>query len=570
MNEVLILLKPRFWSFKNRGASQRLKGRRLRVFLFGMVGLAFWAGAFVVLYRVLRYFQRMEEFGDILAYKLLSMTLITFFSLLIFSGILTCLSKLYLSRDLPLVHSMPVSREKIFLARWIECVIDSSWMVLIYSLPVFLSYGIVYKTGAFYYATVGINLLPFCLIASSLSAFVVMGVAVFLPAGRIRGALVFLGLLVFLLLLISFRMMRPEKFVNPESFTSLMFYLRGLETSHSPFLPTTWVFDSLRDSLYGLTGKALFHSFLSWSFAITMIFVTTWVAGAIYFKGLSKAETSAGQLFTFLGLRKTGNRSMLNFLSGPSRALVVKEIKTFLRDQIQWSQIFLIAALIAIYLYNFSVLPLEQSKIKIEYLQNTISFLNIALAAFVLAAVSARFVFPAVSMEGDAFWIIKSSPVSIRTFLWIKFFIYLFPLLFLSEVLIVVTNILLRVTPLMMVISVLTVLFMVPGIVAMGIGLGAIYPDFHSENPVQSVTSLGGLIYMTLCVGFIGAVVVLEAGPVYHIVMAGFRGTSLTLFQWVWLFGSFSVVLALCLIAIFLPMRLGERRICQDEFSWNH
>jgi len=120
MNEVLFLLRPRFWSFKNRRGSKSLKGRRLKVFLFGTMGLAFWIGAFVVLYRVLSYFQKMEEFGDILAYKLLSMALITFFSLLIFSGILTCLSKLYLSRDLPLVHSMPVSREKIFLARWIE------------------------------------------------------------------------------------------------------------------------------------------------------------------------------------------------------------------------------------------------------------------------------------------------------------------------------------------------------------------------------------------------------------------------------------------------------------------
>jgi ABC-2 type transport system permease protein len=567
MNEVFFLLKPRLWSFKNRGASKSLKGRRLRVFVFGTMGLAFWVGAFVVLYRVLSYFQKMEEFGDILAYKLLSMALITFFSLLIFSGILTCLSKLYLSRDLPLVHSMPVSREKIFLARWAECVIDSSWMVLIYSLPVFLSYGIVYKASALYYVMVMINLLPFCLIASSLSAFVVMGVAVFLPAGRMRGALVFLGLLVFVLLLVSFRMMRPEKFVNPESFTSLLFYLRGLETSHSPFLPTTWIFDSLRNSLSGLAVGAFFHSSLSWSFAITMIFVTTWSAGAIYFKGVSKAEASTGRFLTALGFRKTGNRSLLNFLSGPSRALVLKEIKTFLRDQIQWSQIFLIAALILIYLYNFSVLPLEQSKIRIEYLQNTLSFLNIALAAFVLAAVSARFVFPAVSTEGDAFWIIKSSPVSIRKFLWIKFFIYVFPLLFLSEVLIVVTNILLRVTPFMMGLSVLTVFFMVPGIIAMGIGLGAIYPDFHSENPVQSVTSLGGLIYMTLCVGFIGTVVVLEAGPVYHIVMAGFRGARLNPFQWVWLVGSFSMVLAICLTAIFLPMRLGEKKISEDELE---
>jgi ABC-2 type transport system permease protein len=192
------------------------------------------------------------------------------------------------------------------------------------------------------------------------------------------------------------------------------------------------------------------------------------------------------------------------------------------------------------------------------------------LAAFVLSAVSARFVFPAVSLEGDAFWIVKSSPVSIRAFLWIKFLVYFIPLLFLSELLIVVTNILLHVTPLMMTISVITIFLMVPGIVSLGIGLGAIYPDFQSENPSQSVTSLGGLIYMTLCIGFIVSVIALEAGPVYNILMTGIRGISLTGIQWAWLFVSFSIVLLLCLIAASLPMRLGEKRISRYEFGRYH
>jgi ABC-2 type transport system permease protein len=561
MRDVLTLLKPRFLSFKHRGISKDQKGRKLRFFFLSTMGFLFWGGTFMILYRVLTYFQGMEDFGDILAYKLLSMALITFFSLLIFSGILTSLSKLYLSRDLPLVHSMPVSREKIFLARWIECTIDSSWMVLVYSLPVFLSYGIVYKTGLFFYAMVGVNLLSFCLIASCMSALIVMMVAVFLPAGHIRSVFFFLGLFVFLLLLLSFRLMRPEKFVNPESFGSLMLYLRTLESSHSPLLPTTWFFDSLRASLSGAMKSALFHSALSWSYAMMMIFVATWVSGLVYFKGLSKAQTAPGRFFPLRVFKRTGYGLRMNFLSGPARAFAVKEIKTFFRDKTQWSQIFLVVALIVIYLYNFSVLPVG----KREYLQNLVSFINMGLAAFVLTAVSARFVFPAVSLEGDAFWIVRSSPVSIRTFLWIKFFVYFLPLLVLCEVLIVVTNILLQVTPFMMAISVLTILFMVPGIVSMGIGLGAMYPDFHSENPAQSVTSLGGLIYMTLCIGFIGAVVVLEAGPVYNIFMSGVHGVGLSYFQWIWLVGSFSIVLALCVMAAIIPMRLGERKVLEKN-----
>jgi len=565
MREVITLLKPRFWSFRNRRISGGTKGRKLRFLLFGTMGLGFWAGTFSIFYRVLNYFQRMEAFGDILAYKLLSMVLIIFFSLLIFSAILTSLSKLYLAKDLSLVHSMPVPREKIFLSRWIESTIDSSWMVFIYSLPIFLSYGIVYKTGAFYYATVGLNIIPFCLIASSISALIVMMVAVLLPAGRIRSVFVFLGLFLFLLLILSFRLMRPEKFVNPQSLVSLIIYLKNLETSHSPLLPPTWFFDSLRASLSGSIGSAFFHASLSWSFSITMIFVTAWISRAIYFKGLSKAQTAPKRFFSSLGFKRVEYGIFLNFLSGPSRAFVSKEIKTFFRDQTQWSQVFLIVALIVIYLYNFSVLPLEKGPIKMEYLQNLISFLNMGLAAFVLAAVSVRFVFPAVSLEGDAFWIVKSSPLSIRRFLWIKFLVYLFPLLLLAELLIILTNILLHVTPFMMVIAIVTIFLIVPGIVSMGLGLGAIYPDFRSENPMQSVTSFGGLIYMTLSIGFIGLVIILEAGPVYNIFMTGIRGTQLGVLQWIWLVGSFAVVLALCVAAVLIPIRLGEKRISQDE-----
>jgi len=561
MTEIMTLLKPRFWSFKNGHASKTGENRKIKAVLFGMVGLAFWAGIFIAFYRVLVYFKGVEEFGDILARKLLSMVLVTFFALLVFSSIITSLTKLYLSRDLVLVHAMPVSRGKIFLARWIESTVDSSWMVLVYSLPVFLSYGVVYKMGLFFYATVGLTILPLCMIASGISALAVVLIATFLPAGRLRTVFVFLGLALFLILVVAFRLMQPERLTNPDTFASLILYFKSLETPGSPLLPTTWVFDGIQAALAGVMGSALFDIALTWSFTVALIFVIALVSEGFYFTGYSKAQTTPERLF------RTGNQtgkdwtSMLGFLSGPARAFTVKEIRTFFRDQTQWPQIFLIIALIIIYLYNFSVLPLSKTPIKTVYLQNLFSFLNMGLAAFVLTAVAARFVYPAVSIEGDAFWIVKSSPIQIRTFLWIKFFVYYIPLLLLAEILIVLSNILLNVTPFMMGLSVATIFFMVPGIVSMGVGFGAAYPDFKSENPAQSVTSFGGLLFMILCAGFIGIIIILEAGPVYSVFMAGIRGTNLSPLQWVWLIGSFSLVLLLCVLAVILPMRLGEKRL---------
>ena len=561
MTEVLTLLKPRFWSFRNSHSFKNAENRKIKAILFGAVGLAFWAGIFVIFYRVLIYFQRIEGFGDILARKLLSMVLVTLFALLIFSSIVTSLTKLYLSRDLALVHSLPVSKVKVFLARWIESTLDSSWMVIVYSLPVFLSYGIVYKAGPFFYTTVGMTILPLCMIASGISALAVVLVAVVLPAGRLRTIFVFLGLILFLVLIIAFRLMRPERLVNPDTFASLVLYLKSLETPGSPFLPTTWVFDSIQAALTGFRGSALIDLSLTWSFTVTLTFVIAWVSEGVYFTGYSKAQTTLERLFPARNQRGRGWTFLLGFLSGPVRAFMVKDIRTFFRDQTQWPQIFLIIALIVVYLYNFSVLPLTRTPMNTVYLQNLFSFLNMGLAAFVLTAVAARFVYPAVSIEGDAFWIVKSSPIQIRKFLWIKFFVYYIPLLLLAEVLIVLSNILLNVTPFMMGLSVATIFFMVPGIVAMGVGFGAAYPDFQSENAAQSVTSFGGLLFMILCAGFIGVIIVLEAGPVYSVFMAGIRGENLSPLQWVWLIGSLSLALLLCILAVILPMRLGEKRL---------
>jgi len=183
------------------------------------------------------------------------------------------------------------------------------------------------------------------------------------------------------------------------------------------------------------------------------------------------------------------------------------------------------------------------------------------LAGFVLTAVTARFAYPAVSTEKEAFWLVKSVPIPLKNYLWIKFIIYYLPLLMLTEILIVATNILLKVSPFMMGLSIINIFFMVPGVVSMGIGLGAAYPDFKSENPAQTVTSFGGILFMMVCAGYIGAVIVIEACPVYNLFMAGIKEKGLSAFEWIWIIGSFAITFLIYILAIVLPMRFGERKL---------
>jgi len=551
MKNLITLLKPRILSIKNAKDS-------LGKFCFlAFFGLLLWAGIFAISLKVLGYFKSIEQLGDMLAFKLLSMVLITLFSLMLFSSIITSLSKLFLSRDLSLLSSMPVSSYKIYFTRWIESTIDSAWMVIIYTLPVFISYGVIFKAGPMFYVSSCLSIIFLTSIASSISAILVLLAVNAIPANRLKNIFIFLGISLFMVLFIALRILRPERLVDPEVFATTLVYIKSLRTPASPFLPSTWTFDCMQLFLSGSSIEGFFHLALSFSCAGSLVFLSLLLADAIYFKGLSKADTANLRFIRY----KEFNSRLFRFLDRPIRALVIKEIKTFFRDQTQWSQIFLLGALVLIYIYNFSVLPLDKAPIKTVYLQNILSFLNIGLAAFVLTAISARFAYPSVSIEREAFWLIKSSPVSKKAFLWIKFTIYFIPLLILTEVLIISTNILLNVSTFMMVLSIVTILFIVPGVVSMGIGLGAAYPDFKAENPVQTVTSFGGFLFMVLCAVFIGAVIILESGPVYNIFMADLRGHALTNLQWFWISSTFVLVIFIAILALILPMRYGEKNL---------
>lgn len=560
MKTVTSLLLPRLWPLKRPVASGMMK-RPLRLFLLGGIGAAFWIGIFGVSMRVLRYFRGIEEVGDLILAKLLSMMLITVFSLLIFSAILTCLSKLYLSKDLSLVFSLPAKRHQIFIARWLESTFDSAWMVMLYTLPVLIAYGIAYDASSMYYAYLPVALVPLAAVASGIGALVVILAVMAIPASRIRTLFVFFGLFAFIAVYMAFRLLRPERLVDPEAFATVLVYLHALKSPDFPFLPSTWAYDGIHGLLTGDAAQGLFAASLSLAGAGFLYCAMVITADTVYFSGLSKAQTAKERLLQ--PRRKPALKK--SRLPGPVRAFAEKEIKTFFRDQTQWSQVFLIAALVVIYIYNFKVLPLERSPIQTLYLQNLLSFLNMGLVSFVLIAVTARFAFPAVSLEKEAFWLVRACPIRIRTYLWVKFVIYFLPLLILSEILIVGTNLLLKVTPLMMGLSTVTLCLLVPGVVCLGVGLGAAFPDFNSENPAQSVTSWGGLLFMMLGALFVGAVILLEAGPVYRFFMARVKGHALFLSDWIFAGLSLAGVLVLAGLAVWLPMRYGEKKLMEMD-----
>jgi ABC-2 type transport system permease protein len=560
MEQVLCLLYPKIAGMRNRLRAGN-RGVQARLAIGVVLGLGFWAGIFVAFYRVLVYLKGIEGLGDILAAKLLSMVFITFLSLLAFSNIITALSAFFMSEELQLIISSPVSVSSMYLTKLLETMVNSSWMVLLFSLPVFLSYGIAFKQGALYYVILIAVMPPFTAICTEAGIGIALGLTMAFPARRIRDIMVLMALIFGISIYCLFRYIQPEKLVNPESFRTVVEYFASVEAPTSAFLPSQWATDAIAALLFRSTDGTLFNVLMLWSTALAGLVLLQRLCSACYIAAWTTSQEAGSARMA----RHTRIKRLLErFLAGltPStRELVIKDLYCFMRDSSQWSQLFVLAAIIFIYLYNFSVLPLEQSPFPTIYLQNVVSFLNLGMAGFTLAAVAVRFAFPAISLEGESFWIIKSSPLSLRRFVWCKFWINLSLLFFLAEVLIICSNYLLRVGQFMTIVSTITIALMTFGITSLSIGCGAVYPRFDVENKAQIPTGFGGLIYMMLAIAFIGIVIMLEAGPVYMVLMSQLRRSGLQTMQWVQILLSFTAVAGINALAFYLPIKIGIQKL---------
>ncbi len=565
MGHLILLLRPGFLGFKNRLSRTHGAGLKKPLFMGGL-GLVFGLVLFVLSARVLVYFQSVEMIGDLLAKELLSMVFLTFFSLLIFSNIITALSTLYLSKDLQFCHSAPVPVEVLFAARAFSTFLNSSWMALIFAIPILGAYGWVYAPGIGFYLNLVHLLVALGLIASGLGILLTMILVHVFPAQRTRDVILLISILMVVGLYLLFRFLRPERLVDPETALSVMHYVSALKAPDSPYLPTHWITEILWGCLRkSERGGAAFYMLLTWSTALSLLVFNIWTACFIYFGGFSKAQEAKKRLMGGKRVLDLLIRVVTKPFQSDLSVMMAKDIRVFFRDNTQWSQLLLLFALVVVYVYNFKVLPLEKSPLPLDFLQNGLAFLNMGLAGFVLAAVGVRFVFTAVSAEGDAFWILRTSPMRLRRYLWGKHFFFLVPMLFLGLVLIVVTNNFLEVTRFMMWLSCGTMFLMVAGIVSLGIGFGAMYPRFDHENIGQVATGFGGLLYMMVSALFIGAVVVLEAGPVYLLFMSEMKGRPISTLEQIYMIFSFTSVLGVISAAILKPMALGLRALDESR-----
>jgi ABC-2 type transport system permease protein len=557
---VWTVLTPK-WRSAFARLSEEQNGSGARAILLGLVALVFWVGVFGIAYRVLRYFRGVEDIGNLIAAKVLGIILLAFLSILLLSNIITALSTFFLAKDLDLLVAAPISQSRLYAAKLVETVVHSSWMVGLLALPIFTAYGIVYGGGFLFPVVALAAFVPYLILPGVVGTACTLILVNIFPARRTRELLGLVATGTVVVVLMILRFLRPERLAQPEGFKNLVDYLAVLRTPTSPLLPSEWTASIIMNWLLRVADPWPIAKL--WLAAPLAVILGALLHRRLYHLGFSKAQEGAERK-----LRRVIRGPVAGILSpvSPSkREFILKDLRLFFRDNTQWSQLILLAVLLLVYLFNIKSLPLHSGEQVPFRLITMISFLNLGLAGFVLAAVAARFVFPGISLEGRQMWLLRSSPLDPSAMLWSKYWIGTIPLLVLALTITVFTNWLLHATTFMMAVAVGTIVLYTLAASALALSFGTIYPQFGSENAAQIPTSFGGLVYMMSTLSLLTAIIMIEATPVMAYLRIDRYGGQLQdiLPE---LAASAVLIIGICLTATFVPLRMALQRI--EMMEW--
>jgi ABC-2 type transport system permease protein len=555
--------QPHLWTVLTpqwRGVLARLRrdrtASRPRLVLLTVVGVVFWSAVFGISYRVLHYFRGVEEIGSLLAGKMLSMTLLAFFGILLLSNLVAALSTFFLARDLDLLVSAPVDWLRFYLAKVSETLIHSSWMVALLAIPVLTAYGIVWDGGWLFPFVAIAALVPFLVVPSVIGAAVTLILVNVFPARRTRDVLSLLAAGAVAGAVLLLRLLQPEQLARPEGFQNLLDFIALLRTPSSPLLPSEWASQAIMNWLTRVADPLPLA--LLWTTAGAFVVLGAALHQRLYAVGFSKAQEGGNPPALGKGWQRVA-AAALGWLPVTRREFILKDLRVFFRDTTQWSQLILLAVLLLVYVFNIRALPLFTGERVPFSLVTLVVFLNQGLAGFVLAAIAARFIFPSISLEGRQLWLLRSSPLDLRAMLWSKYWVGTLPLLVVAVVITWITNRMLHASPFMMAVSLGTTACYTLALGSLALAVGVVYPQFDTENAAQIPTSFGGLVFMMSAVSVLGLVIAIEAVPVAAYLRTRQMGEVFHLGPD--LAGALGMVGLLCLGVATLPIRIARRRL---------
>lgn len=452
-------------------------------------------------------------------HELVSVVLLGLFLSLNFMSLVLSYATLFTSREVAFFHSLPISHRKLFLVRTGENLVSSSFVLLLIGTSGILGYAAVFQLSWYQYAAIicGV-MLPLAAIAGILGTLTML---VLIHVGArigIRWMLALASLLYGLVLAGVYWISDPVRIVLNAVASA---HGRGSSGMDLGLHAATWLPHGMAtNALKCIVSGDASGSIQSIGALLAMLALCTTLAtfagSRAYYTACmligemsgGKEHTQPGRTWGLLDLaRRWTNRPNLE-------AMLKRDILQFVRDPVQRIHALMMGMLVIITMVfgKLSVLPTMQA------VPAALSVVTVALFdGFIVASIALRFVFPAISLEGNAFWCVRSAPISLSPLYWMKFLFWL-PLVLIPAEALVWTTLPMAHAPRSVILAcAAAMVFNVIGLVSIHLGAGAFYATQRDENPVKVASSQGASVTFLACAFYLlitGALMVLPIAGV--------------------------------------------------------
>jgi len=565
-----------FWRVRDRlirtTLHKTLRHGWFRFALTALLSLTLWAGLFLLCAEGFQFLEKAIGVRDTYDQTVRGLFGIFFGSLtvmLVFSSGIILYSSLFFCEEAKFLLTLPARTQRIFLYKFEEAVLLSGWGFLLLGSPLLVASGVVGQAPWYYYLVLFPFMAAFVYIPAACGAALCLGIVYMLPRRRlmiaVAAAVVAIGVSIWL---------GTSLLKTPESqiLTPTWFYeiLGRLQYTEQRMLPSWWLSNGLLEAARGEPLESFLFLMLLVSNALLAREVVGAMAGRLYRPAFSALQGAhSGHRRTRWGALDRGLLRAGGFVALELRLLLLKDLRLFRRDPVQWSQFLILFGLMCMYFLN-----IRRFHYDVQYAGSihTISFLNLSVIGLLLAIFNTRFIFPTISVEGRRFWILGLLPLRRETILWGKFLFGAFAFMVPSCALVLLSDLMLRVDAAILLSHQFTTVLLSVGLSGIAVGLGTKLPDFREPSPSRIAAGFGGTLNLVVSALFIAVIVAATAVPCHFCVVLNNTdprlptvGTMAKYF-YVWLMSGTAVSLVLTVIATVLPLRMGFTAIRDMEF----
>jgi ABC-2 type transport system permease protein len=352
--------------------------------------------------------------------------------------------------------------------------------------------------------------------AGSVGVIVLLTILRLASTWGIRKVMSIVGLVYFIGVIAFYYISNPMKLIQQvfDYYPHIDQYFGFLENDLVKLMPNYWIAEALYWISEGKFARALPFIYINIFASIAVFALALFLAKKWFYQTwLTSLEINSELIsrkkdkILFFGFDRKSRLNVFN------ETILKREFWLFFREPNQWAHLLVMIFLISIFISSISGIDIIVLDAYNQYLKTIIYLVVTLFNVFLVASLSLRFVFPIISLEGEALWKIRSAPINFNQLLSKRLLIYFSIIFFVAQMITFFSNY--QFPTQLAIIAQLNAAITTITLVSLNFGMGGIFANYKEKNAIRLASSQGASITFLFTLLYLVLLIVILFIPVF-------------------------------------------------------